>query len=146
MRRGRIELRDSRILIIINNLYSSFLSLYSSNQLWSKEFYNFYNDTTRQCFPREQGVSYHVGTSDLLTHLQGDHVGFLKTNAAVHQQERPDQTDRRHIGKRLHGASSRLAGGTGGGHTAPPGGPGWETLLSQTHTSQCLTTTVETSL
>lgn len=37
-------------------------------------------------------VSYHIRTSHLLTHLQGDHVSLLKTNTAVDQQERPHQT------------------------------------------------------
>lgn len=34
-------------------------------------------------------VSYHIRTSDVLTHLQSDQVGLLKANAAVDQQERP---------------------------------------------------------
>lgn len=38
---------------------------------------------------REHEVSYHIRTSDVLTHLQGDPVGLLKADAAVDQQERP---------------------------------------------------------
>lgn len=36
-------------------------------------------------------VSYHVRTSDVLTHLQGDQVSLLKADTAVDQQERPHE-------------------------------------------------------
>lgn len=34
-------------------------------------------------------VSYHIRTSDVLTHLQSDQVGLLKADTAVDQKERP---------------------------------------------------------
>lgn len=40
-------------------------------------------------------VSYHIRTSDVLTHLQSDQVGLLKAHAAVYQQERPHQAWRK---------------------------------------------------
>lgn len=38
-------------------------------------------------------VSYHVWTSDVLTHLQSDQIGLLKADAAVDQQERPHEAE-----------------------------------------------------
>lgn len=47
-------------------------------------------------FPDE--LSYHIRTSDVLTHLQSNQVGLLKADAAVHQQERPHKAGEKNKG------------------------------------------------
>lgn len=44
---------------------------------------------------RRRRVSYHIRTSDALTHLQGDQVELLKADAAVNQQECPHKAGKK---------------------------------------------------
>lgn len=44
-------------------------------------------------FQRSEDMSYHIRTSGLLTHLQGDQVQLLKTNTAINQQECPYEAE-----------------------------------------------------
>lgn len=47
-------------------------------------------------------MSYHVWTSDVLTHLQSDQIGLLKADAAVDQQERPHEAEDKKTKKQQH--------------------------------------------
>lgn len=58
--------------------------------------------------------SYHIRTSGLLTHLQGNQVSLLQTDAAIDQQERPHEAERRHVRRVLYLVNTRFAPGRHG--------------------------------